>query len=398
MFLGQVDSWGVDFFSPPIKEEVTMKKLVILTAVFALVLGGTALAADWNFYGSARFQTFSTSFSEDANFSPVYDVGSKPLATYSYTATQWNLAGNARIGANVNAGDIGGRFEYGHGGNPGTSKSDGVGLRLLYGTWNFGSGELTVGQQYTPMFFGMSNSVYGRENGMAGFGTTNASRNAMLQLKFGGFKIGAVSPSVGTAATLDATVVAAGYTNAKPTLPKLEVAYSGAAGPVKFYAAAGYNAVDYLNGTNDAKTLTSYVLSGKVEYVGGPFTVGVSGLYGTNMTEYWGMWNDNKARFAGGDFVDTLGYGFLGVVGFKINDMLGVEAGYGWETAQLDSKAKPAGYKDDDVSMYYVQLPITLADGVFIVPEVGKIDMDKDFTGVKEGDVTYFGAKWQINF
>jgi hypothetical protein len=393
MFLGQVDSWGVDFFSPPIKEEVTMKKLVILTAVFALVLGGTALAADWNFYGSARVQTYSTNYSEDWTGGVLYDISANPNPGYSNTNTTWSLQGNSRIGANVAAGDVGGRFEYGHA--TAINSTGGTGLRLLYGTWNFGSGILTVGQQYTPTYYGLSNSAYGRDNGMAGFGTTNGSRGTMLQVQFGGFKIAAVSPSA-SIASLDASFAAA--VGAKATLPKLELAYSGAAGPVKFYAAGGYQTFDVVGATNDTKSLSSYVLTGKVEYVGGPLTVGVSGNYGTNMSEYWGMWNDNKARLVGADVTDTMGYGFLFVGAFKINDMLGVEAGYGWETAQLDSKAKPAGYKDDDVSMYYVQLPITLADGVFIIPEVGKIDMDKSFTGAKEGDVTYFGAKWQINF
>jgi hypothetical protein len=32
------------------------------------------------------------------------------------------------------------------------------------------------------------------------------------------------------------------------------------------------------------------------------------------------------------------------------------------------------------------------------VPEVGMIDFDEDAAKVEQGDVTYFGAKWQINF
>jgi hypothetical protein len=350
-----------------------MKKLVILTAVFALVLGGTALAADWSFYGSSRVQTFSTSYSEDAS-SSLLDIAGKPagIGANSFTNTTWDLQGNARIGATVKAGDVGGQFEYGHTGNPASSRGGSVGLRRLYGKWNFGSGELLAGQEYTPTYYGFSNSVYGRDNGMAGFGTTGGSRNTMLQLKFGGFKIAAVSPYAQAATSVDASVTASGYTNVKATLPKIELAYSGAAGPVKFVAAGGYNAVDMVNASNNSKTLTSYALTGKVEYVGGPFNIGVSGNYGINLSDYWGAyWNDNNVRFVGSDFVDTTGYGFSLVAGFKINDMLAVEAGYGWETAVLDSKAKGATYKDDNVAQYYIQLPITLADGVFIVPEIG---------------------------
>ena len=32
------------------------------------------------------------------------------------------------------------------------------------------------------------------------------------------------------------------------------------------------------------------------------------------------------------------------------------------------------------------------------LPEIGLIDYDNDRAGVSEGDVLYFGAKWQINF
>lgn len=51
---------------------------------------------------------------------------------------------------------------------------------------------------------------------------------------------------------------------------------------------------------------------------------------------------------------------------------------------------------------YYVQLPITLADGVFIVPEIGNYDFgDLKVTGAadtKLGSLLYYGFKTQINF
>jgi hypothetical protein len=35
-----------------------MKKIIVLTAVFAMVFTGAAIAADWNFYGSSRMALF----------------------------------------------------------------------------------------------------------------------------------------------------------------------------------------------------------------------------------------------------------------------------------------------------------------------------------------------------
>jgi hypothetical protein len=368
-----------------------MKKLIVLTAVFAMVFAGTALAADWNFYGSARMQLFSNSMSKE---SAGNSYAGNPLAGAngnSWTETSFDMQKNTRLGANVSAGDVKGRFEYGSAGAP-TSSVAGVGTRILYGSWNFGSGEMLVGQTYVPTYYGMSNSVYLTDNGQAGIGGSPANRNPMIQFSFGGFKVAAVAP--------EAAVTAKGaYTNMKNVLPKLELAYGAAMGPVNFYVAGGYQSVDAVNGQNNSKSVTSYVLTGKVMYAAGPFTVGVAGTYGTNMDDYgYAMFTDNTVGWNGSDYKDTVGYGLSAIVGFTINDMMGVEAGYGYQVSTLESSVKSATYSDDTASHIYVQLPLTLADGVFIIPELGLLDSAKDFTDAKEGDVTYVGAKFQINF
>jgi len=55
---------------------------------------------------------------------------------------------------------------------------------------------------------------------------------------------------------------------------------------------------------------------------------------------------------------------------------------------------------DPKMSAWYVNAPITLAKGVFIVPEVGMYDFhDSAVTANLDlKDFTYFGARWQINF
>ncbi len=107
-----------------------MKKLLIIFAV--LCLAAPAMAADWNFYGSARMATF-------------YSIADKDIEGDNDTInrTLWDLQGNSRFGANVKVNDqIGGGFEYG----------TGVNLRKLFGTYTFGGGsELLIGQTYTPL-------------------------------------------------------------------------------------------------------------------------------------------------------------------------------------------------------------------------------------------------------
>ncbi len=80
--------------------------------------------------------------------------------------------------------------------------------------------------------------------------------------------------------------------------------------------------------------------------------------------------------------------------GYKLSDMLTFEAGYGYLQHELDQK----GARKDDNQAYYLQAAISLAKGVVIVPEIGVIDYMKDAGGNDEGKLTYFGAKWQIDF
>ncbi|MCG8567507.1 MAG: hypothetical protein MI747_20740, partial [Desulfobacterales bacterium] len=85
--------------------------------------------------------------------------------------------------------------------------------------------------------------------------------------------------------------------------------------------------------------------------------------------------------------VDAMGYAL--VAGYTINDMISLEAGVGYAEMEEDVDNS----KEDDVVSYYIQAPLTLAPGVVIVPEIGVVDYKQD-----QEDITYYGAKWQINF
>lgn len=354
-----------------------MKKLIVLTALFAMVLGGTAIAADWNFYGSSRMALFSNNQDKD--------LAANPLTTSSDNRyTTFAQQGNSRIGANVAAGDVKGRFEYG------TT----VNLRLLYGTWNFGSGEMSVGQMYNPTYYGLSNQVYDGDNGMAGFGAP-FSRLDAIEFKFGGFKIAAVEPSTSAPFDPGATF---GRTFVRATLPKIELAYNGAFGPVNLHVSGGWNSVDYFNAADNAKSVTSMVGQVMVKYSGGPFMVGGSFLYGSNLGNYgWNVGPVGEARaiWSGTELKDTTTMGFTLIAGFTFSDMVGIEAGYGYLVNSYDAAISS---NDDPAQAFYLQVPLTLADGVFIIPEVGIYDYMEDAAKAKEGSITYIGAKFQINF
>jgi hypothetical protein len=93
------------------------------------------------------------------------------------------------------------------------------------------------------------------------------------------------------------------------------------------------------------------------------------------------------------DVLDNDAFGFLIVAGFSANENLRFEAGYG--QAEFDLDGAP---EKDEIAAMYVQAKITFAKGVFIVPEIGKIDWKDDAGGADEGDTFYYGLQWQIRF
>ncbi len=345
-----------------------MKKLLVVLLVLGMAV--PAMAADWNFYGSARMSTFRTSD----------DPGGSASSTDN---TTWALQGNSRIGAKVKTSDvIGGRFEYGSGPN----------LRLLYGTWNFGSGQLLVGQSYTPTAAFYSNSVFDGDGDLLGVGQFYEGRKPMIQLKMGGFKLALVSPTAASTIGTDNEV----------DIPKIEAAYKFKSDTFFVDIFGGYQTYDAINATASGKdeSVDAYVvgLGGGINM--DAFYAKAAVSYGINLGDY-GAYRPGNASFTqttfadydgDGDYDDSKALGYMAVLGFKASDMFTIEAGYGAQTYEPDV----SGSQEDKAQQYYINAVINIAPGFFIVPEFGIIDRDSDVAD--EGDLTYFGAKWQINF
>lgn len=348
-----------------------MKKLFIIFAV--LCLAAPAMAADWNFYGSARMATFRV------------DVDPDIAGTDSDTDSQWGQQGNSRIGATVKFNDeIGGAFEM----------SDSFGKRKLYGTYTFGSSELLLGQTYTPVstqFY--SNSVFDGDGDLLGIGQFYVGRLPMIQWSIAGFKLALVSPNV---------VSYTGYADEDVDLPKIEIGYKFKTDMFFAEVAGGYQTYT-LDGATDDVDIDSTILE-----IGGGLTLGPvffnAGVhFGTNLGNY-GAYNPtadffgsnkltDEATISGtNDTNDVDSLGFLAVLGFNISEMFTVEAGYGHEEAELDNSNNT-----QEVDQYYLNCTINIAPGFFIVPEVGMVTFSEDAT-TAEPENFYWGAKWQINF
>jgi hypothetical protein len=335
-----------------------MKKLVSLVAALAMVatFAMSAAAADWNFYGSARIETYyesvdQTGVSDSENFNLL-------------------LAGNSRIGANVKVSDeLTGRFEY----------SSAPGLRLLYANWNFGAGSLLVGQDYTPVGMFFSNSMKDGNTGLIGYGTIYGGREPQLKLRFGDFQLAAIE---------NPTAAVAGFTN-ENTLPRLEASYFIDFGPVRLRAQAGYTNTEVDNGAVSAD-LDGYIFGVGASYTGGPFYAHATAGMGENLSVA-GISNGTNSmptvNAATGAVLDAETTMYMLIAGFQVNEMFKIEIGYGKEETEL-------GAAEQDTNSYYIVAPITLAPQVTIFPEVGVFDTED----VNNQETTYAGLTWKIDF
>ena len=342
-----------------------MKKLFIIFAV--LCLAAPAMAAEWDFYGSARMATFRV------------DIDPDIPGTDSDTDTNWSQQGNSRFGATVKFNDqIGGAIEM----------SDSFGKRKLYGTYSFGGSELLLGQTYTPtstQFY--SNSVFDGDGDLLGLGQFYVGRVPMIQWSIAGFKLALVQPNV---------VSYTGYTDEDVDLPKIELAYKFKTDMFYAEAAGGYQTYT-LDGATDDVDIDSYIVE-----IGGGLTMGpvffnLAGHMGQNLGNY-GAYNSlavfaDEATLAGGsDTNDVDGLGYLAVLGFNISEMFTVEVGYGHEESELDNSNNT-----EEADQYYLNCTVNVAPNFFIVPEIGMVKQSDD-ASTAEPETFYWGAKWQINF
>ena len=379
-----------------------MKKLLIVLAV--LLLAAPTMAAEWNFYGSARLATFSTDIDMDV---PGQD---------SDRDTLWDDPGNSRIGANVKFNDqISGKFEYG--------SASSINKRQLFGKYNFGVGELLVGQTYTPTSeYFYSTSVYATDNNLFGIGQFYAGRQPMLRLKFGELKLAFVKPNTvdydvvkavgpytlnATKGTIDPTVKAVAA-DTDVTFPKVELSY-GYKGEMFFVDVfGGYQTTEYENPDGGgSEDIDAYVVGIGAGVTVGPVWFNAGFHMGQNLGNYGNVNGafifDDKSLFltkavasydaVTGEFLDLEdqdGLGYLAVLGFQANDMLTFEAGYGRQETEIDEY-------EADVTQYYLLANIQIAKGVYVVPEIGMFKYSEDGVS-EEPDALYMGAKWQINF
>jgi hypothetical protein len=378
-----------------------MKRLTILMVAVALVCFSVpAMAVDWNFYGSARVNTWYVSTDLGDTENVAGDDGDAEV--------RWGFNGqtNSRIGAKVKAdGPVEGRFEIQMKGNGAGDPSDYVSVesRIIYGQWDFGAGKLKVGKDYTPVSQFISGQVFDEDLGLLGIGTQYGNRTPGLFFTFGGFQIALLEPNTNDITTN--TGVSTGG-DIDSYIPKLEASWGMSFDAFNFNLEGGYQyysiKTPVANGGKDID-VTSYTIGGDAGFNFGPGYVKGSVAYGQN----WGpaAWGLNGAYTQGSNAVwkggtsssidDTTSYMFALAAGLKMSDMLSFEVGGGWRKDDPDAE----GWDDQTAWSVYGQAVVAMAPGVYIVPEVGYFDFgDLQTTGDDAGSEFYLGAKWQIDF
>jgi hypothetical protein len=376
-----------------------MKKLTILIAAFALVAFSVpAMAADWNFYGSARINTWYVSS----------DCGDSLCANGTDdkdSEVRWGQNGqtNSRLGARVKAENVSGRVEIQLKGNASGDPGGDVTTesRIIYGEWNFGSGKMKVGKDYTPVAQFISGQVFDEDLGLLGIGTMYGNRVAGLTFTFGGFQVALLDPVQNDIS--DAAGNATGG-DVDSYIPKIEANWGMSFDAWNFALRGGfqtYEIDDITVGTStEDVTVTSYTIGGDVGFNFGPGYVKGGVSFTRNGQQ--AAWHLDGLRTSGSpavwdgdddtDDTDTIMFALVG--GLKMSDMVSFEGGFGYR--QDDSDV--SGTDKDKAWEAYVQSVIALAPGVYIVPEIGYTDLMDDLAGDDEGNRFYLGAKWQIDF
>jgi len=210
-----------------------MKKFTILIAAIALVCFSVpAMAVEWNFYGSARVNTWYVST----------DLQDQVLSTTGDdkdSEVRWGSNGqdNSRLGAKVKHENLSGRIEIQLKANAGGDDGgDNVDNRLVYGEWNFGAGKLKVGKDYTPVSQFISAETFDEDLGLLGIGTAYGNRTAGLFLTFGGFQLALLEPTQNDITDLGGTATGGDIDS---YIPKIEAKYGMAFDAFNFNVMGG---------------------------------------------------------------------------------------------------------------------------------------------------------------
>jgi len=289
-----------------------------------MAMAATAMASDWNFYGSARVKVFQNEAAYNSS-----------LIT-TVTTSDVGLQADSVIGAKIKASDkLTAQFEYGVNATNPT-------LRILAANYSMGCCVLTVGQAYGPLNYFLSNQAWGDDFKLFGVGGIYTGYAPLIQIATMGAKVAILKKAITT--TDEAS--------------RLQIAYDLPINndyTIKLFGSY-VNSEAYLIGVGDQlKVMDKLTVGGDIFISKNPDKVGIVNV---------------ECTAANNSTADSV-YGGIAVGKYQISSELATEVGVGY----YKNKAS------DAYSAYYIQLPYAM-DSLSIVPEYGNYNK-KYYYGVK---------------
>ncbi|MBA2881108.1 hypothetical protein HNR65_001434 [Desulfosalsimonas propionicica] len=395
-----------------------MKKLLVVL----LVLGfsaAPAMAVQWDFGASVRTHAGYYDVDQEYAKGPYLD-GSIGNDWDDDTGFLMGLDGNSTFTAKAMVSE---KF-YGvvQLGLRDATRADGNNdddyLRMAYGVWNFGAGKLLMGKDYTPgTYLGyskMSADIGDSGNGnMLLAGLPYIGRQPQIKLMFGDLDIAFIEQHK-DADDFSTRLAAEGIANTDTdfSLPRIEAAYVFRTDLVNIRPVVGFQTYELEADGGGSEDIDSYLVGIGASFDLKPFYVKATASYMQNAANY-GKGTLGTVTYTGaaldqdGDLEDSDLYQGTLVAGMKVNKMLNIEAGFGYQNAQLDNStvdvsedfglANPLylGTKDSEQEayIYYLQAWISLSKNVHIIPEIGMIDRnDAEYEWTPEAIATAAAA------
>jgi hypothetical protein len=392
--------------------------LLIAFAIVALCLPVGVSAApidDWNISGTTQFQTFRYKADDDRKNNLAYWGVNDP-----YKYTQWDLnTYTSNLNFSATSGDVTGCVEI-------RPKTDSY-LRLFYAKWNFGVGDLTIGQAWTPLNMFYSNQVGQDWASMIGYGAMWELRKPLIQVKIDGLKLALVKPNTPKlySRAWDGAKYVGVTGDTHANMPKAESSYTLGLGPIVLDLYGGYNqyqlTLDNAYQKKETLKIKAWVYGAGVTANLGPLKASASGYKARN-GGVMGIGEDtNLATYsmpditATNDLINCDSMGLLAVVSYVVIPQITLEAGWGQLTSKMDERSRnyaldDGWYQKQKVMAYYIQAKIMFAKNVYITPEFAVIDYGDEaqdpkylayWASPKEpkgGKEYYYGAQWEIKF
>ena len=314
--------------------------------------------------------------------------------------TLMGFQNNSHFGIDSKYGKLFTKVEFGLHETGFLSAGYGPGLRKVFGTYDFGAGgKLTFGKLDTPTIeSGFQSDFNNNDAGGQGFGSiTTGSRKLQIQYAHSGATVAIIADEAAEGNATAATYIQGYAANAKLNVfPRIAASYEGKIGekgkfkvaatykyygnnPVNVYATEPYTPNANANAHAGHLFAGAKIPFGEKAYLSAIFHYGINGhLYAEQQTSYsvgkYGYENLNST--AGLNAQRT---GLLLEGGAKINDTISVVAGAGYQATfnginQRGHLSNHNGAQAIHSYKIYANLPISVAKGFEVVPQIGFYD------------------------